>query len=141
MMGVRLPSYYASLVTVHLVTFLLIALFASLTLIAGGTFVLSSPGIVVVFFIAFAFAAFAFAAALSPFFYNAKVAAVVGPLALFISAQLINLFIDTSTGILLEGNARGEAPSMTYHGLPPTFHGLQPTFHGLPLTFYGLPPT
>ena len=50
---------------------------------------LSSPAIVIILFASFALAAVAFAAALSPFFANAKVAAVIGPLALFITAQVL----------------------------------------------------
>ena len=107
-MGTALPAYYGALATVHVSTFVLIALFAGCVLILGGTFVLASPLLVLAFFFTFAVAVAAFAAALTPFFHNAKVAAIVAPLVLFITAQFINFFLDHSTGVLAEGMAGGK---------------------------------
>lgn len=108
MMGTTLSAYYTSLAITHASTFLIISLFSALALIVGGTFVYSSPALVVAFFLAFGLAALAFAASLTPFFRNAKVASLVGPLALFISAQLIFFFLQQGTGVLAEGMAGGK---------------------------------
>ena len=59
----------------------------------------------------FALASMCFAFAIAPFFSSARLAALVGPLAFFLSSQLFNLF--ERDGSLLEGAVRAKARGCT----------------------------
>ena len=105
--GTSLSSYYSSLLVTFGLAFVVIAMISAME-VSGATFKHSDVSLIIVFFALFALAALGFTVALSPFFRNARVAAVLGPLALFISTQFINAFLDGTTGVLVQGNAGGK---------------------------------
>jgi ATP-binding cassette subfamily A (ABC1) protein 3 len=104
MSGLSLPAYYQSIVITYGGTFVLVALLAAF-IITPNLFPLSSFFLVLLLFVLFALAVLAYTCAISSFFSNARVAAILGPLSLFLSTQIIFIFLDRQTGVLEEGMA------------------------------------
>ena len=116
-MGTSLQAYYASILATYGVTFIVIAVISA-TEIGLSCYTHSDFSLVIVFFVLFALSALAFTLALSPFFKNARVAALLGPLLFFLSSQLYNLFLDQ--GRLVQGMAAGKMlasflPAMAFY--------------------------
>ena len=116
-MGTSLQAYYASILATYGLTFIVIAVLSA-SEIGLSCYTHSDFSLVLVFFVLFALAALAFTLALSPFFKNARVAALLGPLLFFLSSQLYNLFLDQ--GRLVQGMAAGKMlasflPAMAFY--------------------------
>ena len=106
MSGASLPAYYGSLLLTHGTSFLLCALISAAEL-GPYCFKHSATSIVILLFSLFALSSMSFTMALTPFFRNARLAALVGPLLFFLSSQLYNLFLEK--GVLIEGLPRMKA--------------------------------
>ena len=100
-MGATLPAYYGSVLATYGTSFFITAIICAM-IIGFSCYQYSAWSLVLVLFILFALASLAFTLALSPFFTNARLAALVGPLLFFITSQFYNLFLDG--GELVEGN-------------------------------------
>ena len=93
MMGTALPAYYGSILITYGASFLATALIAAAE-IGLSCYTHSSPTLVLLLFILFALSSLAFTLALTPFFRNARLAALLGPLLFFLTSQLYNLFLE-----------------------------------------------
>ena len=100
MMGATRSSYYGSVLCVYGAAFILAALIAAAE-IGSSCYTRSQGSLVVTLFVLFALATMCFTLALVPFFKNARMGALVGPLLFFGSSQLYNLFLER--GELVEG--------------------------------------
>ena len=119
MSGLLLSAYYGSILVTYGLTFLIAAVLGG-ALITPNLFPLANPLLVMLLFVLFALAVLAYTATLSAFFKNARVASILGPLSLFLSSQLIFLFLDQQTGVLNEGNVHAKAlvsllPAMAFY--------------------------
>ena len=113
MMGLRPVAYYGATLITNGATFMLIGLVAAVE-VGLSTYPHSSLSLVAFLFVEFALSTLAFTLALSPLFRNARVAALIGPLAYFLTSQPYNFFLDR--GVLIEGMAGAKA----YFSLLPT---------------------
>ena len=68
-------------------------------IVGSCAFTYSAASLVVALFVLFTLASLAFTLALSPFFGNARVAALAGPLLFFVTAMLYFLFLASATGL------------------------------------------
>ena len=116
-MGATLPAYYGSVLTTYGASYFITALVCA-AIIFPSCYTYSDPTLVVALFVLFALATLAFTLALSPFFKNARLAALAGPLLFFISSQFYNAFLDK--GVLSQGQdgakwAVSIFPSMAFY--------------------------
>ena len=117
MMGTSLPAYYTSVLLTYGASFVLTALIAAAE-IGFSCYTHSDASLVVLFFVLFALASLAFTLALAPFFRNARIAALMGPLCFFITSQFYNLYLEQ--GQLTDGQAGSKAlvsllPAMAFY--------------------------
>ncbi|KAL1503435.1 hypothetical protein AB1Y20_011923 [Prymnesium parvum] len=117
MMGTALPAYYASILLTYGASFVATALIGAAE-IGFSCYTHSSPTLVLLLFVLFALASLAFTLAMTPFFTNARLAALLGPLLFFLSSQLYNLFLDQ--GELADGRVGAKSavsllPAMAFY--------------------------
>jgi len=106
MMGTSISAYYGSVLIMYGASFLVTSLIAAAE-IGFSCYTKSDAILVLLLFVLFAISSLAFTLALTPFFRNARVAALCGPLIFFITSQFYNLFLDS--GQLAEGMAGGKS--------------------------------
>mgnify|MGYP007078369923 CR=1 FL=1 len=92
MMGTSLPAYYGSILITYGASFLATALIGAAE-IGFSCYTHSSPVLVLMLFILFALSSLAFTLMLMPWFRNARLAALLGPLLFFITSQAIERLI------------------------------------------------
>lgn len=116
-MGTAPAAYYTSLLLVAGGTFLLISLVTAAE-IGLSCYAHSDASLVVLLFVLFGAATLAFTLAMAPFFANARLAALVGPLVFFLSSQLYATFLEG--GELSDGQPVGKTlasllPAMAFY--------------------------
>lgn len=97
--GVTSSAYYASVLIMGVAVFSFVAFWEAIIL-GAGLFDHSDFLVVALFILLFAAANFAFTLTLAPFFWNARVAAILGPLVFVLSSMVSYAFLDDGgTGV------------------------------------------
>eukprot|EP00967_Tisochrysis_lutea_P131679 scaffold229164_cov27-Tisochrysis_lutea.AAC.7 len=117
MMGTAPSAYYASMLVVSGGTFLLISLLTAAEL-GFSCYAHSDASLVVLLFVLFGAATLTFTLAMAPFFANARLAALVGPLVFFLTSQPYSIFLEG--GELSDSQAKGKTlasllPAMAFY--------------------------
>ena len=99
-MGATLRAYYGAVLTTYGLTYLIAGAVCA-GIVGSSCLTSSSPSLVVLLFALFTLASLAFTLALSPFFTDARVAALAGPLLFFITSMLYFLFLEDGQARLL----------------------------------------